>query len=121
MQHTSINVKGHELRYLLYLDNSDTLKGKHWLFHLYAVDDDSGLDLADSFKSECYCMPKSLQWFHQGGCLPPPRRSNWHMFEFWSNDQNAILEAAMEVAKTLDLELQIGNMSRVDLDFVNEG
>jgi hypothetical protein len=118
MKHTTVRIEGLDLRYLLYLDNSDSLKGNHWLFHLHVIDNGIGLDLADNFKFECYGMPKSLNWFHQGGCIPGPRRSPWHMFEFWKNDQAAILEAAMEIAETLDLELQIGNISRADLDFI---
>jgi len=121
LQHTTINVEGYKLPYLLYLDNTDTLKSGHWLFHIHTKDNWPGLDLAEAFKHECYEIPRSLNWFHQGGCLPGNRRSPWHMFEFWSKDEAGILEEALKIADNLGLELQIGNISRADLNFIQGG
>lgn len=80
--------------------------------NILTTKDEKGLEVADKFKEECYLLPKSLQWFHQGGCLPGNARSNWHMFEFWTKDETSVLEACMNLAKEFDLDLSLEVPSR---------
>ena len=116
MHKTVKEIDGYPYPYVLWLDNSDRMKGNHWLLQFLTKEKSAGFDLADRFKQECYRMPRPLNWFHQGGCTG--KRSAWHMFEFWSNDEDAILEACMNIAKELGLELQLGELTRETLDHI---
>jgi hypothetical protein len=70
---------------------------KNWYIEIQA----SRPELIDRFKQRCYLMPKSVHWFHQGNS------NHWQMFEFWTDNQGAILDACLAVASDLNLELQV--------------
>lgn len=65
----------------------------------------------EQFKDLCYVdLPKSLHWFHQGNS------DTWQMFEFWSDKDNQILDAAMNIADKMGVELQLMDPSREWMD-----
>lgn len=84
--------------------------------NMQARANDPGLNLVEEFRKVCYQLPKTLHWFHQGGCLPEPRRSEWHMFEFWVGPDReiAVLEACMKIADQFGLDLDL-ELNRTDM------
>jgi hypothetical protein len=56
----------------------------------------------EKFKNTCYVdLPKSLHWFHQGNA------ETWQMFEFWSDKDDQILDAAIDIADKMGVELEL--------------
>lgn len=69
------------------------------------------LEKAEEFRAAVYdSMPRETGWFHQGGCRPDSKPSDWHLFEFWQYDRHAatVLEHSHAIALALGLPLHVG-------------
>lgn len=80
-----------EQGYLLKLSNVDTMKG--WCLELFIdsmSDDDAILTMPDRFENVFRrYLGRDCRWFLQG------RSDEWVMFEFWTSDQDVIMNAIM--------------------------
>jgi hypothetical protein len=78
---------------------------KQWALQLLSRDG----DISEKFVDACMSgvIPQRLNTFWQSGSHA--RRGEYHMFEFWSADEERILRAAMDVADHMGMELSLEN------------